>query len=498
MDDKATLAAVPTTEMRQPASVRPDASGQPGAQKDESRRLAVALWDAFVPEGPTVLGQKGRWSIRNKKMTYGDYVQLQLKDLVSHVHGHSYLALRPLQEERAWWLGIDVDTTVLAVVEEVSRKLDEVGLPFILNFSGNKGYHFYILFASPLEELRYARFRKQVYDLVGDKADVVTTGKQRLSLPCGVHPGTGKGSGFVDRYTLELLSQEQQIQLLQSGPRADVVECVANSMFVESTEPGAKELKVIERLHPFRECINVLWRDGLQEPDTRHYASLAIIAAVNNSPEIPEPDRLNYVLDWVAPNHVTAEKSGLVESDLKFALEEAERLMHYVGTQYKPTCHNSLFAKGLKSACTPEFAVKCTKRSADMVGKEAPWVVALQHSKIWGKLGWATGAVYSTIASIALDSGNKWDGMPVMQLHQTTLAEDVGVHANTVRESLRKLREVGLIMPVPAGALPERSFGSKKPAKAYAVPEVTEETMAEIVGRVLFRPRPTLLRTTTR
>ena len=136
------------------------------------------------------------------------------------------------------------------------------------------------------------------------------------------------------------------------------------------------------------------------------------------------------------------------------------------------------------SVCCPEYEVACTAASTAKQKESAPWCMTLQRSRIWGRVGWATNAIYSTLTAMVDEGSTKYQGLPVVWFPKSVIAEAAGVCINTAAKSLDKLVILGLLLKVPPKELPRFRFSKGAPPTAYAIVEVTEAVVLDVVTRV--------------
>lgn len=164
------------------------------------------------------------------KMTLGSYQLLQGSNVVK-------------------WLGWDVDSSDLKQARELVQKIIRhlPHLPYVIEYSGRKGYHILIFLDEPMPAGDAKRVVEWVREIEGFKSigethvecfpkqDRLTRDRPKgnlLKIPLGCHPKTHEQSIFVDMYNgwengaalspLELLQYRSTIkevmQILEAGP----------------------------------------------------------------------------------------------------------------------------------------------------------------------------------------------------------------------------------------------------------------------------------------
>ncbi len=66
--------------------------------------------------------------------------------IVGHLKGKHTIGLYPAQDGTTKWACIDIDVREPAAVLTVREKLGEFEIPYLTEFSGNKGFHLWVFF----------------------------------------------------------------------------------------------------------------------------------------------------------------------------------------------------------------------------------------------------------------------------------------------------------------------------------------------------------------
>lgn len=432
--------------------------------------IAEALWNLYVPpDTEPVYGKFGR--AENDKVKYGFRAKLKLKHFIEHVDGSRYIEMAPLQQRRATWIAADIDTKecdTMCVYDKTHiavAKLLKADMPVVVNFSGQKGFHLTTFFDTPCSADESMRLGGQWSRLLASVADKIGASRTPLALPLGIHRLTGHRCQLCYPDTLELMPERDTLDFLLSVPKLTL-----------SRERNIARVATVERIHPWRECLNVLWKEGIQRPGTRHHVLVAVIAAVKNCTDIPREKQLDYLADWVERTHPPQE-TGLTTTNLEGALKEMNRMHGEVEGCYKPSCKNSLYRHGMESACTPERRARCAIAAAQRSGSRAEWCRTLRASGIWAQLGQSTGILYDALVEAATEEGR---GLTV-QLSLDGMAERAGISKSSASNAVKKLKELGLVTTVECQR-PKRNRGQAIPA--YHVPEVGLDALPSLLARV--------------
>jgi hypothetical protein len=166
------------------------------------------------------------------------HVPMTSQDVQRHLEGDITLGIYPMDEEgTVKWLCFDVDIDKGVDVGEaqgkirahtiaLARVLKAWDIPFLVEYSGSRGYHIWIFF-EPVQALKvyaFGRFfERQVEPPEGIHVEVFPkqatqkTYGSLIKLPLGKHRKTGNWCGFVDRH-FELLSGPDQWEALELFP----------------------------------------------------------------------------------------------------------------------------------------------------------------------------------------------------------------------------------------------------------------------------------------
>ncbi len=477
---------------------------------EQADRLAGALWQLLVPPG-IEKARAQRWNFARGNPGRGDYSRsVGPEDLRLHVRGDQryhyrrYIFLRTVHHGLATWIALDVDGEngefPVSRVAELAAWLRTRSYPFLVHFSGQKGVHFIIPFSNPVAETRQLGILKTINRGTRHLVDKYAYGRVFISTPCGRHPVSGRRNGFIDPDTLQPLGIDREIALLQNCDKLTVHSTLAPVVLpVRDQTPALQPtfepiqfpstLTPIPRIHKFKECLNKLWSHGLYKPHSRHDATCAIIAAIKTHKDIPIRDRWAYVKNWIDRTFPNWIGNLAATSTYESCIEQANRIMfgkdgHYITTDYEPDCYYSFFAKGMRTACTPEDELRCMQcYNLRLEALEEVLDQCIDNLPIWGKIGWAKLQIYRNLWRLALKSDLTYQGMSVVRSTHKEIAGPNGPKRKTVAAALKKFREYELALEVPAGAFEERRTGRGRAIGCIAMPQLSEALLRGVISR---------------
>jgi len=153
----------------------------------------------------------GGYILRNEKLT--DQI------ILSHLKGEKTIGLYGTPQSTTKWLCIDIDTTEPAAVREVQNHARRFNIPYLTEFSGQKGYHIWTFFNKPYSN-RIARAFANAYSCgheVFPKQDQILPGKlgNLVKAPLGKHQVTDKWCTFLDK---DMQPEKDQYNTLEKAP----------------------------------------------------------------------------------------------------------------------------------------------------------------------------------------------------------------------------------------------------------------------------------------
>lgn len=137
----------------------------------------------------------GSYTVIREKLTDGV--------LLDHLKGNKTIGLYGSSDSNTKWLCIDIDDRDEIAVREVQNHIQRFTIPYLTEFSGNKGYHVWIFFDNlyPNRIARALAGAFTFYNEVFPKQDIIGTGKlgNLVKAPLGKHQVTGNWCLFLDK-----------------------------------------------------------------------------------------------------------------------------------------------------------------------------------------------------------------------------------------------------------------------------------------------------------
>ena len=122
--------------------------------------------------------------------------------IANHLQGNKTIGLYSSADSTTKWLCIDIDTLDKSELRKVQRRVSQLEIPFLTEFSGKKGYHIWIFFDKPYPN-RIARALGQEISNTHEifpKQNHIETGKlgNLVKAPMGKHQVTNNWCDFLD------------------------------------------------------------------------------------------------------------------------------------------------------------------------------------------------------------------------------------------------------------------------------------------------------------
>lgn len=122
--------------------------------------------------------------------------------IAGHLQGSKTIGLYSSPDSTTKWLCIDIDTLDQAELRKVKKRVSQLGIPFLTEFSGKKGYHIWIFFNKPYPN-RIARTLGQEIGPsheIFPKQDHIEPSKlgNLVKAPLGTHQVTNNWCYFLD------------------------------------------------------------------------------------------------------------------------------------------------------------------------------------------------------------------------------------------------------------------------------------------------------------
>lgn len=474
-------------------------------REEKQEALAKEMTRLYVVDETHWYSQQSGGAYRHQKEP------LSLRDLQGHLRGEVTVGVPCTWEGCAKFISIDVDTLDPDNIAHLGSCLKELDAPYLLSFSGNKGYHADLL----LEECNASNAAKAVLLLkrllrqTGVSFDQVTPTRSGLSgrtpggpcvkLPLGWHRKTGSFCHCLDADLRPIDNVSTLIRSLQPIPAEDLIRMLAERVGLDLKTGELTEhwdsLYPLE-LHHSKPCVNILWRGGLQAPGTRHSAAMVIINAVLLNQDVPFERKEQAVIHWVGRTHPTAIEKGYSGTRLMDAEREARRLFkrEEQHSLYGVTCKNSLLRPAMASACADQIGCHMERNwNKDSFILLTRLGVFAPRNSLTPGIAKSAGYVYLALRDLMEDFGGKFTylGMPAVAAPLRMLEELACCTRATVKKALRALQFAGLVVKVPKDEVPPEYRRKRLPghgfplqASYYVLSELTEELVREVVGRV--------------
>ena len=165
----------------------------------------------------------GGYTVIREKLTDGV--------LLDHLKGNKTIGLYGSPDSRAKWLCIDIDNLDELAVREVENHIRRFNIPYLTEFSGNKGYHVWIFF-DRFYPNRIARALASAFAFnneVFPKQNYIGEGKlgNLVKAPLGKHQVTGNWCLFLDK---DLRPEKDQYGVLAGIQPIDPITIIRKSM----------------------------------------------------------------------------------------------------------------------------------------------------------------------------------------------------------------------------------------------------------------------------
>jgi len=423
--------------------------------------LAQEMWRLFVVDGTHWYRQKTDGAWRHVKRP------LSLSDLEAHLEGDITVGLPSTWSGRSKFLTIDVDMAEADNLRRLASCLRELRVPHLVSFSGSKGYHadLFVKETEATEVAKAGRLLKTLLSQQGVKLDEVfptgtglsgkTPGGANVKLPLGVHRKTGHLCHCLGRDLSPVKDPLPLLRSLEPVYVGELCRILAESLHLDVDTGELKdpwERDYPHQLHHSKPCVNVLWQEGLQAPDTRHSATMVVAIAIASNREIPEKEKKPALIDWIVRMYGSSMEKGYIHESttLEYATGEALRLYEaeaaraYIGV----TCNNRLLRPAMKSACRDPVGCHMARSGGrvDFVLLTRLGIFNPSNSKEPG-IGRATGFVYLAHQEIAEEHRRKhfqYKGRDAYAAPLAMLGELSGCSQKTVKKANRGLVAIEL------------------------------------------------------
>jgi hypothetical protein len=463
----------------------------------EHYQLAERLLELYFIPGSTYY--EGPVNVPNKVYRHIKR-EVTIDRIVAHIEGAVSIGAPSSHNGLVKWIAADIDSPESNRLNMVNSILREHGLPSYISLSGGKGYHLTVFFKGPVP-LHVAQGIaveiKRILDGAGLPYDKISPsphgkGGDCIKLPLGIHPETGNRCYFLDDTlqpvddSLQFVLAIETIDLNGSNPYPAGV---GREVDIETGEIiPAPFPETISR----RPCVNKLWREGLQAPNTRHRATCVIANAIARSGLIPPHQKEHALIEWAHRMFPGAREAGYlkVDSNLEFVVSEAKRLWRHYSQfgPYAELCENQVFKAAMRSACEDEFQCKLEQNHGHVNFNllRRLGIFGAHNAKPKG-IGKTAMAIYLAIEDIAEDFPSfQWNGMTVFSLSTQQLVCLANCTKTTVIKHRARLVDLGLLTKVPSNAIPTevmQNVGHFRP-NFYALPLLTEDSVRAMLGKL--------------
>lgn len=196
--------------------------------------------------------------------------------IVGHLKGNHTIGLYSAQDGTSKWVCIDIDICEPAAVLAVRERLGEHEIPYLTEFSGNKGFHLWVFFSQPSPN-RIARALGQAitsdHEVFPKQDQIPQNGYGNfVKAPLGVHQVTKNWCLFMND---DLTQLENPYEVLESVTTIDPAETLKAKFPQEwdrinqptpdpetSTPDGSRDI-----LRPpfLKDCLQQQLREGTQK-----------------------------------------------------------------------------------------------------------------------------------------------------------------------------------------------------------------------------------------
>ena len=156
--------------------------------------------------------------------------------IANHLQGNKTIGLYSSANSTTKWLCIDIDTLDKSELRKVQKRVSQLEIPFLTEFSGKKGYHIWIFFDKPYSN-RIARTLGQEISFGHEtfpKQDYIESGKlgNLVKAPMGKHQVTNNWCDFLHE---DLNPETNQHEVLAKVTTIDPLQALQEKL------PGAWE-----------------------------------------------------------------------------------------------------------------------------------------------------------------------------------------------------------------------------------------------------------------
>jgi hypothetical protein len=222
--------------------------------------------------------------------------------LLDHLKGVKTIGLYNSSDSRTKWLCIDIDDLEEIAVREVQNHIRRFNIPYLTEFSGQKGYHIWIFFDKYYPN-RVARALASAFAFnneVFPKQDFIGNGKlgNLVKAPLGKHQVTGNWCLFLDK---DLRPEKDQYGVLAGIQPINPIHIIRKSMpeiwQKLTAKPHNEDNFYPVKLPIIKDCVKVALFQGTEQ-GTRNQIGHIIATELRNTGITKEQARILLQKTW--------------------------------------------------------------------------------------------------------------------------------------------------------------------------------------------------------
>ena len=326
---------------------------------------AELLRERFAHENQIYAEQRaladGRILYHPAKINEDDFRPLTMRVLLAHLAGKTTIGLYTLDKDDAVkWLCLDIDinkatkqTPVVATMEEIQqhtlalgRLMRKLGIPFLVETSGNRGMHLWVFFETPIPARKARAIGLWLHGRVphdpGMHVEVYPKQVARsgglgnlVKLPLGVHRKTGNRCWFVDHRFEQHPDQWQKLASVGTWTEADADAFIAKHQI---TLPSVQPSDRTDLVGPMTPPCFLNIRDGVGD-GVRDYAAFKYACYLRDR-ALDEEQTLAVMRVWNDRNDPPLPDAHL-EEKIKSAFSRPYAIFPCQEPMFDPYCSSS-------------------------------------------------------------------------------------------------------------------------------------------------------------
>jgi len=460
--------------------------------------VSSRLYDLYVMPGSS-------WYEQHENGLYTYHPEPATAELVvRHVAGDVTVGLPSSWNGTAKWMTANLNQRDQDVLKRAIDFFLDSGIRPLVSFSGDKGYHIDLFVEpSPTEEVvavgRYLEASLRGAGVLLDGCYPLGNGGKsggsgNIKLPCGIHRGTGDFCSIVDLEHFQPVSSPfQALKDVAPMPLGELKERLEATQAQEDTALPAASAS-LGQIH-WRPCVKVLWKEGLQAPHTRHQATMVICRAVAEHSTASESEKIAALTAWAKRMYAEGRRRGFIspETTEEYALSEALRLYEQEAEAlgFAVNCTNKLYRKAMKSACRDEVTCKMrlNRENINLSLLRSLGIFNPANARDPG-VGRSSLTVYEACLDLHEHFGGRhlqYEDMPAFAAPVTSICDRGGGALRTIRDALKALCAIGLLVKVPREKTPShlraKQIGGTYQTLApyYCIMPLTQEHIEKVV-----------------